>query len=101
MFAAIRRYETNPASVKELIQKINTEFVPLVSKLPGFIAYHVVDNGKGVIASISMFETETGEQASIREAANWVKSNSSLLPNPPQVTAGNIAVQKWVNRSPS
>ncbi|MGO9644901.1 MAG: antibiotic biosynthesis monooxygenase [Candidatus Bathyarchaeia archaeon] len=95
MFAAIRRYETNPASVKELIQRINTEFLPLVSKSPGFLAYHVVDAGKGVIASISFFETEAGAQESTTQAANWVKSISSLVPNPPQVTAGNIAVQKW------
>ncbi len=98
MFAAIRRYETNPASVKELIQKINTEFVPLVSKSPGFIAYHVVDAGKGVIASISMFETEAGAQESTTQAANWVKSIRNLLPNPPQVSAGNIVVQHWVER---
>ncbi len=98
MFAAIRRYETNPASVKELIQRINTEFVPLVSKCPGFIAYHVVDAGKGVIASISLFETEAEAQESTIQAANWVKSIRSLLPGPPQVTTGNIAVQKWIQR---
>jgi heme-degrading monooxygenase HmoA len=98
MFAAIRRYETNPASVKELIQRINTEFVPLVSKSPGFLAYHVVDAGKGVIASISFFETEAGAQESTTQAAEWVKSMRNLLPNPPQVTAGNIVVQKWVQR---
>ncbi len=98
MFAAIRRYETNPASVKELIQKINTEFVPLISKSPGFIAYHVVDAGKGVIASISFFETEAGAQESTTQAANWVRSIRGLLPGPPQVTAGNIVVQKWVQR---
>jgi hypothetical protein len=98
MFAAIRRYETNPASVKELIQRINTEFVPLVSKSPGFIAYLVVEDGKGAIASISMFETEAGAQESTAQAANWVKSIKSLLPNTPQVTAGNVAVQKWIQR---
>ncbi len=98
MFAAIRRYETNPASVKELIQKINAEFVPLVSKSPGFVAYLVVDTGKGVIASISMFETEAGAQESTTQAANWVKSIRNLVPNPPQVTAGNIVVQHWIER---
>jgi hypothetical protein len=98
MFAAIRRYETNPDSVKELIQRINTEFLPLVSKSPGFISYLVVDSGKGVITSISMFETEAGAQDSTTQAANWVKSIKGLLPNPPQVTAGNIVVQKWIQR---
>lgn len=98
MFVAIRRYETNPASVKELIQKISTEFLPIISRSPGFIAYLVVDAGKGAIASISMFETEAGAQESTTKAANWVKSVSNLLPNPPQVTAGNIVVQHWVER---
>jgi hypothetical protein len=41
------------------------------------------------MVSTCVFENEAGEEESNRKAADWVRENlASLLPNPPQITAG-------------
>ena len=92
---SVRRYVTDPKSMSELVRRIKEEFVPIISKVPGFLSYSVLDAGNGVLASISSFESKSGADESTRRAADWVKSVSSLLPNPPQVTAGETVVSTW------
>ena len=94
MYASVRRYEV-PGSVDEVMNRIQEGFVPIISKGPGFKAYYAIDAGNGVIATISVFEDQAGAEESTKMAASWVKENvASLLPNPPQVTAGNVKVNK-------
>jgi hypothetical protein len=95
MYVSIRRYQMDPESVDELMRRVEEGFLPIVSKAPGFIAYYAVDAGDGVVASINIFEDQAGAEESDKRAASWVKDKvASLLPNPPQVTAGDIAVHK-------
>nr|WP_257018856.1 hypothetical protein [Streptomyces sp. TLI_235] len=79
---------TDPA---EAGRRVAEEFLPLLRRVPGFVAYYWVDAGDGVMASTSVFEDEAGAERSIAEAADFVRDNlASLLPNPPQVTAGQV-----------
>ena len=95
MYASVRRYETDLGSVDELMRRVEGGFVPIVSKAPGFIAYYALDAGDGVVASINIFEDQAGAEESDRRAADWVKENvASLLPNPPEATAGDVRVHK-------
>lgn len=98
MFASVRRYEgVAPGSVDEVLRLVGQEggFASILSKAPGFIAYYAVDAGNGVVASISVFEDQTGAEESNRMAADWVKKNlAAHLPNPPQITAGEVGVHK-------
>lgn len=95
MYVSVRRYVTDPKSVSEIIRRVREEFVPIISKVPGFMSYTVLDAGNGTLASISSFESKSGAEESTRRAADWVKSVSSLLPNPPQITTGDIAISTW------
>jgi hypothetical protein len=84
-----------PGSVDELMRRVNEGFVPIISKGPGFLAYYAVNGGGGVVASISVFETQAGAEESNRLAADWVKQNlAALLPTPPEITAGEAVVHK-------
>jgi len=66
-------------------------FVPLVSKIPGFVAYYWVNAGGGVMISTSVFEDRAHEEESNRRAAEWGRANlAALLPNPPSITAGEV-----------
>ena len=56
MYASVRRYETDPGSVDELMRRVEEGFVPIISKAPGFVAYYALDAGDGVVASITVFE---------------------------------------------
>ncbi len=90
MYATMRRYEgvTDPA---EAGRRVSEGFVSLLKEIPGFVAYYWVDGGGGVMVSTSVFEDRDGAEASTEKAAAWVRDNiASLLPNPPQVTAGEV-----------
>ncbi|MQS16622.1 hypothetical protein F7Q99_31660 [Streptomyces kaniharaensis] len=90
MYAAVRRYEgvTDPA---EAGRRVAEGFVPLLRQVPGFVAYYWVDAGDGVMVSTSVFSEQAGAEESIQRAADFVRDNlTSLLPNPPQVTAGQV-----------
>lgn len=90
MYAAVRRYEgvTDPA---EAGRRVAEGFVPLLRLVPGFVAYYWVDAGDGVMVSTSVFEDRAGADESIRRAAGFVRDNlAALLPNPPQVTSGEV-----------
>ncbi|MFJ9942876.1 hypothetical protein [Streptomyces erythrochromogenes] len=90
MYAVIRRYEgvTDPAEAGRLVDE---GFVPLLRRVPGFVAYYWVDAGGGVMVSTSVFEDRAGADESVRRAADFVRENlASLLPDPPQVTAGQV-----------
>lgn len=93
MYVSVRRYVTDRKSVNEVMRRIREEFVPIISKAPGFLDYHVLDAGNGVLASISRFENKAGAEESNRLAANWVRTLGSLLPNPPQIAAGHVVVE--------
>ena len=90
MYATVRRYEdvTDPA---EAGRRVSEGFVPLIRRIPGFVAYYWVDAGDGVMASTSVFEDRRGAEASTEVAAKWVRENiASLLPHPPLMTAGEV-----------
>ena len=90
MWAAVRRYEgiTDPAEAGRLVGE---SFIPLLEHVPGFIAYYWIDAGDGVMASLSVYESQAGADKSIELAREWVRENAAeLIPNPPQVTEGHV-----------
>jgi hypothetical protein len=94
MYATVRRYEGVHDS-DEVAKRVREGFVPLISSHDGFITYYFVDEGDGVMASTSVFETQEGEEQSNEDAAGWVKENiADLLPNPPAITAGRVVANK-------
>ena len=94
MYATVRRYEgvTDPSEAARLV---NAGCVPLISQVPGFLAYYWVDAGGSVMVSTSIFEDQAGAEESNRRAADYVRQHMApLLPNPPQITAGEVVVHK-------
>src|SRR4030095_9187803 len=94
MYGTVRRYEgvTNPSEVG---CQVRETFLPLISEIPGFVAYYLVDAGGGVLISTGVFQDKAASEESNRRAAEWIReSRGSLLPNPPQVTAGEVVARK-------
>jgi hypothetical protein len=96
MHLSIRRYEgLIPGNVEETIKRVEEGFVPIVSAGEGFVSFHFVDAGDGVIATISVFDTEAAALQSNKAAASWVKENlAEFNPTPPQITAGVVRIAK-------
>lgn len=90
MYAVIRRYEgvSDPA---EAGRRVDEGFVPLLRQVPGFVAYYWVDAGDGVMVSTGVFQDRAGAEESTERAADFVRDRlAELLPQPPQVTAGEV-----------
>lgn len=94
MYATIRRYEgvTDP---REVARRVDEGFVPLISQIPGFLAYYWVDAGDSVMVSTSIFDEQASAKESNQRAADWAQQNiATLLPNPPQITMGEVVAHK-------
>ena len=88
MHTVIRRYQGVQDS-PEVARRAVEEFAPQLRDQPGFQGYWVVDGGGGVLATITVFESEEAAVESTAAAASWVQENMpNLVPNAPQVTAG-------------
>jgi hypothetical protein len=94
MYVAVRRYEgvTDPQKAGQLVDE---GFVPIISEMPGFVAYYWVDAGDGVMVSTSVFEHKDAEEQSNFRAGEFVAEHLlPLMPNPPQVTTGEVVASK-------
>jgi hypothetical protein len=94
MYAAVRRYEgvTDPQKVAQVAQE---GFVPIISEMPGFVAWYLVDAGEGVMVTTSVFEHKDAEEQSTFRAGEFIAENlAPLMPNPPQITAGEVEAYK-------
>jgi hypothetical protein len=93
MHVTERRYEkvSNP---HELGRHVNETFTPLISAVPGFVAYYFTDAGDGTMFSTSIFQDKAGAEESNRVAAEWVKKNPGTLPTASRVTTGEVIGHK-------
>ena len=94
MYVAVRRYEgvTDPQKAGQLVDE---GFVPIISEMPGFVAYYWVDAGDGVMVSTSVYEHKDAEEQSNFRAGEFVAEHlAPLMPNPPQVTTGEVVAYK-------
>jgi hypothetical protein len=90
MYATVRRYEGVKLPA-ETARRTKEEFVPMLQKIPGFVAFFSIDAGGGVLISTSVYESRESAEESNRKAADYVRKNfASALPNAPQITAGEV-----------
>ena len=97
MHATIRRYEGIDQTRKdEVTRKFEESLLPRLSEMPGFKSFYLIEADKGVMRSISFFDTPAHADESTRVAATWVRDEKleAALPNPPKVTGGEVIVEK-------
>ena len=94
MYATVRRYE-GVIDPREVARRVAEGFVPLISQAPGFVAYHFLDAGGGTMISTTVCEDRASAEESDRRAAEFVREQlAPLIPNPPQITAGEVVAHK-------
>ena len=92
MYATVRRYD-GVTDVREATRRVNEGFIQIVSDIPGFAAYYWIDGGGGVMISVSVFQDRASAEESNAKASDYVREKmASVLPNPPQITAGEVVV---------
>jgi heme-degrading monooxygenase HmoA len=93
-FGVMRRYKTQAGFTEETMRRAEAGFVPLISGMPGFLSYSLLDAGNGDVISLSAFRDKAAADQSTQKAADWAKEQLTLLaPRPPEVTTGEIKVR--------
>jgi len=90
MHATIRRYKVT-GDIAEANTVIHQDLIPVLAKMPSFIAYYAIDAGDGEVTSVSVFEDAAGAEESNRAAAKVVGDKlSHLVEGSPEITAGEV-----------
>jgi hypothetical protein len=72
-FASLRRYALRRGAVGELMHVVDERFADRVAELDGFVGYHAVDCGGGVILSINLFADLEAAETSDQLALDFVR----------------------------
>jgi hypothetical protein len=89
MYAAIRKYSIKSKFINEVMQRIQGEFLHIINREPGFIAYYAMRDGDNDVLTISIFETQSGAEGSTPLALEWVTRNLvGFVQGEPQTNVG-------------
>ena len=91
MHLAIRKYRKFEGDKKQLMDLVNREFVPLISKIDGFVDFYSFFADDGSPISVSVFRDAKGAEESGRVAAQFVEQKlGKEFPDKPEVTSGEV-----------
>lgn len=93
MFASIRKYNVRRGSADELARRVREGLVPLMRQIEGFRGYYLLDGGRDVLITISIFDSAEEAFASNEKAADWVRNNVlEFTKGMPEVMVGNALI---------
>jgi hypothetical protein len=93
MYAAIRQGKAKTGIAEELTRRIKEGAIPIISDVPGFMAYYVVYAPDDTVTAISIFNDYAGAEESNRRALAWIEQNlAPLLTGPATALAGPVIV---------
>jgi hypothetical protein len=72
MFASVRSYQLDQGSIEDLMHRVDEQFVPTLSRQPGFVAYQAVDTRDGTLMTITVFHDSEQAVRSNHLAAEFV-----------------------------
>jgi hypothetical protein len=99
MHLTIRKYRKVEGDRKQLIDLVNREFVPLISKIDGFADFYACFADDGTLMSVSVFRDARGAEESVRTAATWVEQTlAKLLPEKPEVLSGEVFAHRQLEK---
>jgi hypothetical protein len=94
-YGIMRRYKIDPKNLAEIMRRVESGLVPVVTGAPGFAAYVGLDAGNGDIVSLNGFRDKASAEASNAAARAWVQANlADLTRDPPQVTGMAVRFSK-------
>src|SRR5215212_10906394 len=96
MYAVIRQYQFDPSASEEVDRKVREHLVPRIKAIPGLVTYYWLNSGEGSGASLSVFQSRAGAEASVRAAANFTQQHlylSGLTLSKPEILAGEVQAQ--------
>jgi hypothetical protein len=98
MHVTVRKYRTAGGDRTRIAERVNREFLPLISKIDGFVDFYAFNTDDGVV-SVSVFQDAKGGEESVRAAARWVgQTMASEFPDKPEVISGEVFAHRHVEQ---
>ena len=76
-YGVVRRYHVDPKNIDKIVGSAKSGFLPLVTHLPGFASYAILDAGTGTLVTISGFTTSSGSASRARNTPRRKSRRSS------------------------
>lgn len=93
MYASIRQGKAKAGMAEELTNRIKEEAIPIISDVPGFIAYYVIYAPDDTVTAISIFNDYAGAEESNKRGLAWIEQSlAPLLIGPATAVAGPVIV---------
>jgi heme-degrading monooxygenase HmoA len=93
MYITLRRYAGAAARMDKIAPKVKAGLVPILARATGFKGYCAIKAESGDGVSVTLFESEDQATQANEQARSWVQSEMrDLLPDPPEIFAGNVVV---------
>jgi hypothetical protein len=101
-YAAIRRSRFREGvSSQDVARVVHEGFLPIVTEVPGFVAYYVVDDAQGGHVTVSVFADPAGPAESSRRSAAWVPGALGGLVEGPAAVLAEGEVQVFAVAEPA
>ena len=95
MYVTVRKYAYKAILIDGLVPSVRDGFVPLLRRTPGFRGYCAFASEDGHVVSITIFaDRPAAIRADDRVREGVVSSLRDLLPNPPEVAAGETLLHE-------
>jgi hypothetical protein len=84
--------------MNELVSKVDETYIPQIRELPGFLGYFLIETDKGILSSISLFETPSQADESTKLSKTWISDENlgRTVPNAPKITSGKVLAHSKV-----
>ena len=91
MYLTVRKYRNVQGDRKQLMEKVSNGFVPLISKIDGFVDYYCILTDDNSLLSVSVYRDAKGAEESVRTAKTFVEENlAQHLPEKPELISGDV-----------
>ncbi len=93
MHATLRRIRTQPGQVAEVARLIESEYVPQIREVEGFVSYTLIDLGDDEGSSRGVFESEESARRANEVAQTWTAQTlAPYVSSPLDARAGSVLV---------
>lgn len=95
MYAAIRQGKLKPNTLEEVMNRVNSEALPILRSIKGFQTYHWVLSEDNSVTIITMFDSLEAANTSQELLLPWIRQHlAPFLETTPTAMTGRVVLQE-------
>jgi len=90
MILQIRKFQVKQGNSLEICQQAARELPPILSKLPGFLDYYIVNGNDQSVFSITVFQDQQSLDQAFERIRQWSRENVRDKLGEPEIIQGEV-----------